>query len=318
MPSKRQKLNIDLVHPLYLDVPMTTSFLAALEDGVAYGADVTRKGDRQRSAGAETEGKIGVPSLSVLSSMLNIDMRGNVKGSYASGDSEEVKLARKHTEASLFIKLRSTLYDRNLIITLDDEEELGQIRHGALVEVTGQVFRSPLIEVLEFVSQYTGMVEVNLEGKSSHRQVKGPKNQQSQQIQSAQQLLQAQQSQQGLALLKRLKEDLSKSKTIDAVMWPMNMEDLSVVIALSSQFLEEDVFDNLLSGNFTVLGKVTRILEPDEEISLYQRTIFNYLDAHTFEAALSDLRQNPLMQFPATSSFVKYPAIQLLPMAIFI
>jgi len=37
---------IDLVYPLYLDVPMMTSFVAALEDGIAYGSDVTRREDQ--------------------------------------------------------------------------------------------------------------------------------------------------------------------------------------------------------------------------------------------------------------------------------
>jgi hypothetical protein len=39
---------IDLAYPLYLDVPMMTSFVAALEDGIAYGSDVT-KSSRQAS-----------------------------------------------------------------------------------------------------------------------------------------------------------------------------------------------------------------------------------------------------------------------------
>jgi hypothetical protein len=46
---------IELVNPIYLDVPMMTSFLAALEDGVAFGSDITSKQDKQKNAVNRTE-----------------------------------------------------------------------------------------------------------------------------------------------------------------------------------------------------------------------------------------------------------------------
>ncbi len=49
---------IDLAYPLYLDVPMMTSFVAALEDGIAYGSDVTQRGEQQRAvSGQEKRGR---------------------------------------------------------------------------------------------------------------------------------------------------------------------------------------------------------------------------------------------------------------------
>jgi hypothetical protein len=71
--------------------------------------------------------------------------------------------------------------------------------------------------------------------------------------------------------MQRLKDDLTKSNIIDVVMKLPGGGELSVVIALSSEFLPEGVFENLLSGHFTVLGKVSRVLDGEETISLYQR-----------------------------------------------
>ena len=51
---------IDLVYPLYLDVPMMTSFVADLEDGIAYGSDVTRREDQRRSLGAGSEARVAL------------------------------------------------------------------------------------------------------------------------------------------------------------------------------------------------------------------------------------------------------------------
>ncbi len=56
---------IDLVYPLYLDVPMMTSFVAAIEDGIAYGSDVVQMKDQRRIVATEGEGKAkaGLPSM---------------------------------------------------------------------------------------------------------------------------------------------------------------------------------------------------------------------------------------------------------------
>ncbi len=73
---------IDFAYPLYLDVPMMTSFVAALEDGIAYGTDVTQTKDRRRTVSAEGEGKAtaGLPSMGILSTLLNFDLRGKITG----------------------------------------------------------------------------------------------------------------------------------------------------------------------------------------------------------------------------------------------
>jgi len=56
--------HIDLTYPPYLDVPLITSFVAALEEGIAYGADVAQKKDQQlRIVSAEGAGKAGAGLL---------------------------------------------------------------------------------------------------------------------------------------------------------------------------------------------------------------------------------------------------------------
>ena len=82
---------IDLVYPLYLDVPVMTSFLAALEDGIAYGSNVARREDQRRALGAGSEGRVaaGLPSMGIFSTLLNIDLRGKISGEQAVGSGEE-------------------------------------------------------------------------------------------------------------------------------------------------------------------------------------------------------------------------------------
>jgi hypothetical protein len=74
---------IDLVYPLYLDVPMMTSFAAALQDGIAYGSDVTQRTDQSRSISGEGEGRAGFPFMSIFSTLLALDARGKIAGNRA-------------------------------------------------------------------------------------------------------------------------------------------------------------------------------------------------------------------------------------------
>lgn len=157
---------IDLVYPLYLDVPMMTSFLAAMEDGIAYDSDVTKTKDRKQTVAAEGEGKAraGLPAMGIFASLLSLDLRGKISGDQAAGSSEEIKLVRRHTEASLFMRLRQMLKDDDRVLQInqmDDLQELKEAEHGYLVEVKGQVFRSPLSEALEAVFRILDMLGVD-------------------------------------------------------------------------------------------------------------------------------------------------------------
>ena len=153
--------NLELVHPIYLDVPMMTSFLAALEGGVAYGSDVTSRSENQRSVSGEAEGHAGLPSFSILN-LAQLRSAGQNQWGRLLGGSEEIKLIRRHTEASLFMVLRQRLRARNDIADIGEVAHLTEELHGALVEETGRIYRSPLSEVLEALFNVMSMAGMEL------------------------------------------------------------------------------------------------------------------------------------------------------------
>ena len=55
MTKEAPIVQLELVHPLYLDTPLMIGFLAALEGGVAFDADVTRKGRESSDVAGEVE-----------------------------------------------------------------------------------------------------------------------------------------------------------------------------------------------------------------------------------------------------------------------
>jgi hypothetical protein len=319
---------IDLAYPLYLDVPMMTSFVAALEDGIAYGSDVTQRADQQRAISGQGEARAGMFGLGIVSSLLSLDLRGRISGEKTAGETEEVKLVRKHTEASLFMRLRHVLQNDNRIYHVQDVTDLENLRDSEqeyLVEIKGQISRSPLSDTLEGTFRVLDMLGIDLSGSRSKgaqsspggkarggRGGKGHRN-------SAPQLEEFtsdQEFQFGVQLMQRLKDDLESSKVTDVVMRPAAAEELSVVIALTTEFLPEGSLDNLLSGVFTVIGKVTQIVEGDDEISLYRRTAFSYLGSSELNSTFEQLPDETGLQTAGGTMSIKAPALQIMPLAI--
>lgn len=305
---------VELVHPLYLNAPMMTSFLAALEDGVAFASDVVRKQQRQ----TETSGSGDQPESALPIASFDFNVRGQLLGSSVAGNTEEVKLLRQHTEASLFIRLRNTLKQGGLYKKLESAEDYGSVQHSDLIEVSGQIVRSPLREVLDAFSRLGGFLDLvepapsRSQGRSSGRGGGKPSTD------TASSAIPPEVRQ----LFGRMKEDLEQSKVLDILMRPDAIPELTVVISLATEYMPEGALDNLLSGRFTILGKVTRKLQASETINLNQRTAFNFLSSESgtspLDNAFENLRSSPTLNISQTASIVGAPALQILPLAIYI
>jgi hypothetical protein len=83
-----------VVYPIYLDVPMMVSFLAALRDGVEFENTVTRRDQRSTNREREASGKVRLPPLA---SLFGLEASGKMAGQAGEETSEEVKVVRQHT-----------------------------------------------------------------------------------------------------------------------------------------------------------------------------------------------------------------------------
>lgn len=101
MAKQPPQPKVELVHPLYLDVPMLISFLATLEGGVSYSSEVAESAQRSATSGAEVGGEAKLPSLTSLLG-LNLSVSGRFKRDTNQAQSVENRFVRQHTVASLF------------------------------------------------------------------------------------------------------------------------------------------------------------------------------------------------------------------------
>lgn len=224
------------------------------------------------------------------------------------------------------MRLRHVLKKDNRILQINDISDIQQLKEtkqDRLVEVKGRIFRSPLSEALEAVSRIMGMLGIELShdaapqshaaggGKRKRGKGQQPPSEHNQFTPDASARL-------GPQLTQRIGEDLAKSKVVDVVMYPSTIEGLKTIVALALEFFPEGAFENLLSGDFSVLGKVTRIAEGNDEISLYQRTAFSYLNSSDLDSMFAKLQQESSLKLSKNPSSVQAPALQLMPLAIYI
>lgn len=139
-----------LVHPVYLDVPMMISFLAALRGGVTFEDTTTRRDARTSSKEREVGGKVRLPPLA---SLLGFDASGRMGRSQGEDASEETKAVRQHTAASLFNALYDALEEEALVKRIEAAADLASVTPGDVVEIAGDFVGNPLEPVVAFFKQ---------------------------------------------------------------------------------------------------------------------------------------------------------------------
>jgi hypothetical protein len=150
-----------VLHPVYLDVPMMVSFLAALTGGVSFEDETIRRSSSESER--RTEGRAGV-KLPSLVSFLGLDASIRADRGDRGAEGEEIKATRRHTAASHFNALYDALKDRKMFTPVVDAESAGTVEPGDVVEITGQFLGNPLESVLAVAGQiipYLSLAETN-------------------------------------------------------------------------------------------------------------------------------------------------------------
>lgn len=324
-----------LVHPVYLDLPMMLSFLAHVEGGVSLDEETTSKqsGARERLL----KGRAGLRLR--FGPLAGGDVETDASTQKRDEDSLEVKSSRHHTAASLFNLLYDYLVEDKQLSAVQSPADLGELHVGQLVELSGEYLGNPLEEALAFVESFMPYYLAHKEAQAelvknqSKRTSGSPKrgNQRQRQPggssaadpeQVAVALLaevakqaEAQDEKLGMQFLLKMAEDI-RSVPVHDILLRTN-EGLSAVLTVDSSFYSPSTNEYLRAGAFRVVAKVTRILADDGKINLTRRTIMGATNPKIAQEIMSGLRTEDL-HLDVPDPIVEAPAVQVLPMAIFL
>lgn len=313
-----------LAHPVYLDEAMMTSFLAHLEGGVARGDSVTSsaKGavERSRQLGASFRVNLG---------LADVDASGQRGTQNANEDSTQISFERNHTSASLFNILYEYLLADGLLIPVHEPEELHTVQSGHIVEIVGRYKGNSFEDTIDAAAAFIPYIQELREGqiapdptpsvaqrsRSSNPGRRREENRQASHPQGNGDSIARENEDAGMRLAARLVEDAGSRPVKDLVV--ETAQGLSVVLTVTSEFYGPRVKELLRDGEFRVVGKVTRVLGPSDQIRLSRRSVLGSLGGDTAQQIISGVVTAGIAGGDVADSIVG-PCLQVLPMAIFV
>jgi hypothetical protein len=120
----------------------------------------------------------------------------------------------------------------------------------------------------------------------------------------------------GLRLLTQVGEDLATTPVQDTVM--ISGGGLKAVLTMSAEFFTEATRAHLRAGVFRVVGKVTRVLREGDEMNLLRRTVLGAAGPDSARDMLKGVVQEGELQLETFDPVIQAPAVQVLPLAVFV
>lgn len=316
-----------LTHPIYLDVAMMTSFLAYLDGGVVTQEEATQKETGERERVFKGHGGLSVK----LPWALNVGAGAEGSGQRRDEISVESKFARQHTNASLFNLLYQYLSSDDKLTILSDASQLESLQTSQLVELSGEYLGNPLEDILGFMGAVFPYIldqqkatadaaaDATASAKRAQRSGNPAKRAQAQTAPedpgTALAELARQTQDVGVQMMLRMADDIVHVPVHDILF--RTVSGLEAVVTASSEYYSRETSEYLRAGEFRVIGKVTRVITKDDSINLTRRTVLGAANSKVAEDIVSNARSSEF-QLDVADPIVKAPAVQILPMAIFI
>lgn len=318
-PKKLEDSQLQLVHPVYLDVPMLVSFVAANAadaGGFSFESEATEKGGSATDRTREATGR-GRAVFPLIGALIGLDMSGLYGRKDQEQESRETKVVRQHTEASLFNLLRDELVASDRVTVIEREEQLGELKIGDLVEMSGEVIGNPLQQMLDLFTQIAPYLGYDVEALTKPKKRKDPSRSGNPAKASGVSKPSDDLSDEDtFRLLATMRQDLDGSSMLDLVL--RGPEEIRAVLTLSREFLTRAAADSLLGGRFAVIGKVTRVLGEKEIINLTRRTAIGLGGPDLAREIVHDFSKVEGLSVEVGEAVIEPPALQLLPLAVFV
>jgi hypothetical protein len=299
---------VELIYPIYMDIPMMISFAATMEGGYSLENSWTLANNSSGEISGTIEADAGLPN--VISNLVKASLRtsGNIDGKLDKTETSQIVL--KHTEASLFMRLRHELYHQERLKLLDEytEAQWDSIKPSSLVELSGEIHRSPINQIAQITKRWLPIIiqsslplkedgTVNL-SVLTDEQKKGLYN---------------------IAIMQAIVGDLESLPLSDILLKHKEGWAKAALLNLSTKVMSLMDQELLHCGRVTVIGKVTRIIAKGEKINLYRRSMFGVINEDMLNQITSELTALPDMQkIQIEAPIVEYPAIEVIPMAIYV
>ena len=300
---------IDFCVPIDLNQPIVFDLLAILDDGFSQITSITKSQNDLNAKSSEMGASIG---LNNVFSLIGVAFNTRDEGSKSSQSQEACTQQKIHTPTSLFSKLRQVLFAKNLIKEIHSLEDIDNLKSGEFVEFKAILRKNPLVEIFEMMTQLFGLVSSFSSQEDSTHQKKN----------SAKPLRSMPDPNEKIRIqLDLILKDLHQSNSLEILGELLEVNDVKAVLSTKIQYFNDSDSNDIVDGEFRVLGKVVRVIKPGskDSINLLRKTSFGKMDSKilgTFPEVLSNMNAQGI-KTPEFITEIEGPAFQIIPIAIF-
>ncbi len=301
---------MQLIHPIYLDVPMLVSFAAAIQGGVSLESEVTQEKEANKSGSAKVAAKFGLSNL--FSNLFDVGAEADITG-LASGRNQETRHElRSHTEASIAILLYDELRrNKGYLTQPEDAAVLSKVNPGTLVEVAGILEKNAVDAVIDYIDA------VNiLSGLAGPEQAATPAvTKQASSKQAGKKLS----SHSTLEKIKgTLDKDRKRTPISNVILRCTEPPGVTVIVTLRTANLRDLTLSELHKNNVRVVGKVTRTVIEGQSMSAFENYGMSLLKPEMLKKLFDELAASKDVVAEFSEVQIKGPAVQVLPLMIFV
>ncbi len=281
----KEKLTI----PIYLNTKIVFDMLATIEDGFSEIKNV----QTSNSTSKEEEANANIGASNVFS-LLQIGISGIKKKS--NNDEQIVTEEKTHTTVSLFQKLKSSLEENQYI-----KQDTDELMEGDFVELQGTLKPNPVIDLLVNFKELMALVNVFSDNKGNKSKSR------------------------------KVMESQTFNKQIDALIGGLQVngkkdiicktDNMEIVIPTDENYFLNKNMSELTDGNYKILGKITKICEDGDSISLLRNTAFSKLKLDKmkeFQDIFQDESLSKMVDPKDIKTEIKGPTLMVIPIAIYI
>jgi hypothetical protein len=274
-----------------------------MERGFSRLETVTRKRVEGHETGAGAGGEVGFGNVFGL---LSVKLGGSRTRQERAEGGEEVSSERVHTPNSLFARMRERLFEEGRV-----ERLLANASPGSFVEATMRLEKNPLLESLEALASILSIATIFQSsspgggGKQQGRRRTQPRSEEEQM----------------LGQMNDLVTQLNTGQVVDLIATPSAESEANVILTLDMAYATDPSLSDLIDGEYSVLGKVTRSIPAGDEetINLLRKTSFGPLQASVLDqlkGAFEEIQDDGIA-LPPLKTEIEPPVIQILPIAVF-
>lgn len=295
----KEKSNLDLVIPIYLDSNTLLDLLASIEDGFSVVDKITTHTSGSKSNEISASGEFGIGGIF---NVFKINLRGDAKKGTTRNSGEESQTERYHTYGSLLNKLRNSLAKENLIKEITDENTYEKVQTSDFIEIHGKFIPNPFVDSMQKLNGILDLItnlyaSTGMEIPTNLTQIEQVKN-----------------------MLSTLVKDLEREKMQTFIVEPINYPKYKVIVSLFSEYMRDRSGGELPQGEFKLLGKITRKIPKGQKINLIKGSSISTLGPTIMGQLLTVFKGvgQSGMNIPEIVTEIESPVIEVIPISVFV